>query len=77
MRLNMGLQALLNEASESGDCAFEELLFWGRVSGLRADYYIAMGVTYEKQYEFPTKSFYFASSTNFVFRKFRDINTQH
>ena len=65
----MGLQALLNEASADD---FEELLFWGRVSGTNADYYVAMGVTYKHQYEFPTKTFYFASSNDFVFRAFRD-----
>jgi len=70
----MGLQQLLNDSSDSD---FEELLFWGRVSGSRADYYIAMGVTYKHQYEFPTKSFYFASSNDFIFKKFRDMNTQH
>lgn len=70
----MGLQQLLNE---SADAEFEELLFWGRVSGTTQDYYIAMGVTYKHQYEFPTKCFFFASSNDFVFRKFRDMNTQH
>ena len=74
LRLNLGLQALLNECS---DTDFEELLFWGRVSGLAGDYYIATGVTYTHQYEFPTKTFYFASSRDFAFRKFRDLNDQH
>ena len=70
----MGLQALLNDC---GDTDFEELMFWGRISGLRADFYIAVGVTYSKQYEFPTKTFYFASSNDFVFKQFREINTLH
>ena len=74
MRLNLALQNLLNSSAD-GD--FEELLFWGRISGTRGDYYIAMGVTYKRQYEFPTKTFYFASSTDFVFKKFRDVNTYH
>lgn len=74
LRLNLALQQLLNEA---GDSDFEELLFWGRINGTRGDYYIAMGVTYTHQYEFPTKCFYFASSSDFVFRKFRPINTQY
>ena len=74
MRLNLGLQNLLNSSAD-GD--FEELLFWGRITGTRGDYYIAMGVTYKRQYEFPTKTFFFASSTDFVFKKFRDINTFH
>ena len=64
----------MNECQETD---FEELLFWGRVSGTKGDYYVAQGVTYKKQYEFPTKTFYFASSSDFAFRKFRDINTQH
>ena len=36
-----------------------------------------MGVTFRQQFEFPTKTFYFASSNDFVFKKFRDMNTQH
>ena len=36
-----------------------------------------MGVTYTKQYEFPTKTFYFASSQDMVFREFREINKLH
>jgi radial spoke head protein 9 len=74
LKLNMGLQHLLNESKPED---FEELLFWGRISGIAKDYYIAMGVTYTKQYEFPTKTFYFASSADFVFKQFREINTQH
>ena len=64
----------MNEAKPED---FEELLFWGRVSGISRDYYIAMGVTYSKQYEFPTKTFYFANSSDMVFRQFREINKQH
>ena len=74
LRLNLGLQALLNQASETD---FEELLFWGRISGLTADYYIAMGVTYSQQYEFPTKTFFFANSNDMIFRQFRDMNVLH
>ena len=74
LRLNLGLQALLNQSSDSD---FEEMMFWGRISGLSADYYIAMGVTYSQQYEFPTKTFFFANSNDMVFRQFRDINTLH
>lgn len=36
-----------------------------------------MGVTFKQQFEFPTKTFYFASSNDFIFKKFRDMNTQH
>ena len=74
LRLNLGLQQLLNDAKPED---FEELLFWGRVSGVSKDYYIAMGVTYTSQYEFPTKTFFFATSGDMVFKQFREINTQH
>lgn len=70
----MGLQTLLNEANPED---FEELLFWGKVMGTSADYYVAMGVTYSAQYEFPTKTFYWATSRDFRFKKFRSLNTQH
>lgn len=45
---------------------FEELLLWGKINGLNADYYIAMGINYEYKYEFPEKVFFYAMSTNFV-----------
>lgn len=55
------MQELLNNA---GATEFDELLFWGRISGLKADYYIAMGVCYKDHYEFPNKKFYWCSSAN-------------
>ena len=36
-----------------------------------------MGVTYKSQYEFPTKTFYWATSKDFKFKQFRSLNTQH
>lgn len=39
---------------------FEELLFWGKITGLYGDYYIAVGYTYTGVYEFPNKRFYWA-----------------
>jgi len=81
------LQELLNSA---GPTDFDELLFWGRISGLKADYYIAMGVCYKDRYEFPEKKFYWCSSTNqaskvnaeltvnaFTFVPFDALNDQH
>ena len=56
---------------------FEELLFWGKVQGNQADYYIAMGVSYKGQYEFPTKTFYWCTGGVWAFKKFRELNTQH
>jgi hypothetical protein len=50
---------LLN-TSKTAD--FEELMFWGRIEGLKNDYYIAIGVTYTDKFEFPEKRFYWATS---------------
>ena len=61
----MALQTLLN-GSKAED--FEELLFWGKVQGTAFDYYIAMGVNYKSQYEFPTKTYFWATSKDFKFK---------
>jgi len=73
-RLNNSIKELLNNSNPHD---FEELLFWGRIEGLKADYYICMGVTFTDKYEFPTKCFYWASSTDFKFKPFPAVNTQH
>jgi len=65
----------MNKSSESD---FEELLFWGRIEGASADYYICMGVTFTDKYEFPEKRFFWASSRDFKFQPFpTDLNSQH
>ena len=86
-QLEIALQELLNNSGESD---FDELLFWGRITGLKADYYIAMGVCYKDRYEFPEKKFYWCSSGNqtnkvhpenntnaFTFVPFDPLNDQH
>ena len=73
-RLNLGIQSLLNKSSAND---FEELMYWGRVDGLNAEYYIAMGVTYTDKFEFPEKRFYWASSADFRFKPFPERNDQH
>ena len=70
----MGLQQLLNTSKETD---FEELLFWGKINGMQADYYIAMGIIYTDRYEFPYMTFYYASSSDFVFKPFPELNDQH
>lgn len=60
-QLEVALQELLNT---SGETDFDELLFWGRISGLKADYYIAMGLCFRDRYEFPEKKFFWCSSGN-------------
>ena len=70
----MALQQLLNSSAESD---FDELLFWGRVSGVKAEYYIAMGVCYNDRFEFPEKKFFWCMSGNMVFQPFPALNDQH
>mmetsp|Transcript_6566 Transcript_6566/g.10556 ORF Transcript_6566/g.10556 Transcript_6566/m.10556 type:complete len:197 (+) Transcript_6566:104-694(+) len=71
----MALQQLLNSAAPTD---FDELLFWGRISGVKADYFIAMGVIYNERFEFPEKKFYWCSSANnMVFEPFPELNDQH
>lgn len=48
------------------------------MSGVKADYYIALGIIYKDRYEFPQKRFYWCSSTNgMVFEAFPALNDQH
>lgn len=72
VQLQLGLQNFLNDYFSE-----QELMFWGKITGINKDYYIAMGVTYEERYEFPTKKFYWASSSDFVFSEFPPLNDQH
>mmetsp|Transcript_17810 Transcript_17810/g.17039 ORF Transcript_17810/g.17039 Transcript_17810/m.17039 type:complete len:95 (-) Transcript_17810:552-836(-) len=55
----------------------EELLFWGKITGIQNDYFIALALTYSNQYEFPLKKFYWALSTDFRFQEMPDLNDQH
>jgi hypothetical protein len=49
MLLEMGLANL--RASVTAD----EVFFWGKITGINADYYVAQAVTFNGMYEFPTK----------------------
>ena len=44
---------------------------------MKADYYICVGVTYTDKYEFPEKRFYWASSNDYKFKAFPELNDQH
>ena len=46
MQLELALHKLHSEISA------EEVLLWGKINGLKNDYYIAMGMTYSEQFEF-------------------------
>lgn len=49
----------------------DELMFWGKVTGVQNDYYIAVSITYKNMYEFPQKVFYYTLSNvkGFAFRE--------
>lgn len=56
----------------------EELLLWGKITGLYADYYIAVAYTYTGMYEFPVKKFYWTlSKGEMEFAELPDLNDQH
>lgn len=55
----------------------DELVFWGKITGLKNDYYIAMGLRFVKHYEFPAKVFYWALGTDFEFKEMPDLNNQY
>lgn len=66
---------MLNQSKESD---FEELMFWGRIEGMKHDYYICLGVTFADKFEFPEKRFYWATSSDFKFCAFpAELNHQH
>ena len=55
----------------------EELHLWGKITGIAADYYIAVGYTYTGMYEFPVKKFFWALSKDFEFSEMPELNDQH
>ena len=71
MQIEMALNTL------QGRIDTEELVFWGKVNGIKADYYIAMGLKFTDMYEFPVKSFYWALSGEFIFKEMPDLTEQH
>ena len=69
------LETTLDSLKEEYKC--EEMLFWGKIMGVEKDYYIALGLNYKEQRDFPLKKFFFASSTNFVFSELPEIKEHH
>lgn len=65
----------LTNLNNSIEC--DELLFWGRITGLKADYLIAVAVIYEGKYEFPVKKFYWATNNDFKFQEMPETLEQH
>jgi radial spoke head protein 9 len=52
--LNVGLMRIMKTEK------IDQLMFWGRIRGMQKDYYIAIGLQFLDQYEFPAKRFYWA-----------------
>jgi len=53
---------------------FEELLYWGKIRGLSRDYFVAMGLKYRGQYEFPLKRFFWCNSVTWAFSELPSVN---
>lgn len=70
MKLELSLLKL-NETQN-----FEQILFWGKIEGIEKDYYIALGLNFKGQYEFPLKKFFW-SSNDFKFSELPPINLQY
>jgi len=60
--LHVGLMRILKEEN------VDQVLFWGRIRGVQKDYYLAVGLVFHDQYEFPTRRFYWSTSQNFAFK---------
>lgn len=71
----MQLDIALHELNNTVECG--ELLFWGKISADKADYFIAMAIDYEGKYEFPDKKFFWASSKTFKFEQLPEPLEQH
>lgn len=71
MQIEMGLNTLQCKIE------IEELTFWGKIEGIKNDYYIAMGLQFKNMYEFPVKTFFWALSGEFIFREMPDLTEQH
>ena len=65
----------LSQLNCNQDC--DEMCFWGKISGLKNDYYIAMGLNFRANYEFPNKQFFWALNTDFEFRSMPSLNSAH
>jgi radial spoke head protein 9 len=46
----------------SSHTGYEEIVFWGKITGTIRDYYIIMGINFVDKYEFPEKGFFWATS---------------
>jgi len=52
----MKLELALLKLTQNGK--FDQLLFWGRIEGIASNYYVALGLRFKDNFEFPHKTFY-------------------
>ena len=62
----------------------DEVKFWGRIEGLTKSYYVLVGLTFRKAYQFPHKTFFYAYglyhhrlSSDFEFKDIPQLLVQH
>lgn len=55
----------------------DEVKFWGRIEGLTKSYYVLVGLTFRKAYQFPHKKFFYALSSDFEFKDIPQLLVQH
>jgi radial spoke head protein 9 len=70
----MKLELALMKLTETTD--FDQILFWGKIEGIKKDYYIAQGLNFKGCYEFPMKTFYWCSGADFNFAKFTEVKSE-
>jgi|ETNmetMinimDraft_30_1059905.scaffolds.fasta_scaffold66724_1 radial spoke head protein 9 len=63
MKLELALLKLTETSS------FDQIVFWGKIEGIKSDYYIAQGLNFKEQYEFPKKVFFWCGQ-DFNFAEF-------
>ncbi|EGR29932.1 radial spoke head protein, putative [Ichthyophthirius multifiliis] len=56
---------------------FDQILFWGKIQGVKADYFVALALQYKGKFEFPSKKFYFAKSDTFDFEELPECNLEY
>lgn len=51
-------------------------MLWGKIEGIKKDYYIAMGLNFKNQYEFPKKVFFWCGE-DFNFAPFPEVKSEY
>jgi radial spoke head protein 9 len=59
------------------DIKSDEMWFWGKITGVEKDYYIAVALFFREHYQFPGRKFFFCNSSNFIFSELPEIQDHH